>query len=65
MEWTPARAEIDKARFLLWWLTADPQEEIPAKFHHVAATKQTVAAHGSVTATLAEVYSHDPRPRRS
>jgi len=60
-----ARAEIDKARFLLWWLTADPQEEIPAKFHHVPAVKQDVAEHGSVTVTLAGVYSHDQRPRRS
>lgn len=60
-----ARAEIDKARFLLWWLTADPQEEIPARFHHAPAAKQTVTEHGSVVTTLAEIYSHGPRPRRS
>jgi hypothetical protein len=60
-----ARAEIDKARFLLWWLTADSQDEIPARFHHVLAARQIVAEHGSVTVTLAEVYSRDKRPRLS
>jgi hypothetical protein len=29
-----ARAEIDKARFLLWWLTASPDEQVPARFQH-------------------------------
>lgn len=60
-----ARAEIDKARFLLWWLTADPQEQIPARFNHGPVASQTGTEHGSIAVTLAEGYSHDPRPRRS
>ena len=60
-----ARAEIDRARFLLWWLTADPKEEIPARFHRVPAAEQTVAKHGSVIVTLAEMYSHEACRRRS
>jgi hypothetical protein len=60
-----ARAEIGKARFLLWLLTADPHEEIPARFHQLPAAKETVAEHGSDTVTLAGMYSHDARPRRS
>jgi hypothetical protein len=35
-----ARAEIDKARFLLWWLTADSHEAIPPRFHYVPAARQ-------------------------
>jgi hypothetical protein len=57
------RAEIDKARFLLWWLTADPQDDLPARFHHVPAAKQVVE-HGSDAVTLAEVYNQSTRPRR-
>ena len=26
------RPEIEKARFLLWWLTASPDEEVPTRF---------------------------------
>ncbi|SRR6266516_2404082 len=57
-----ARAEIDRARFLLWWLTASPDEEVPARFgpyqgiHGLATT-----GHGSVSATLTEVYGSDDR----
>jgi hypothetical protein len=56
-----AQAEIDKARFLLWWLTASPDEEVPARFRRYQSTPGSVAGHGSVTATLTEVYGSDDR----
>lgn len=56
-----AQAEIGKARFLLWWLTANPDDEIPARFGHTPATRELVAEHGSVTTSLAEVYTHEAR----
>jgi len=57
-----AQAEIDKARFLLWWLTASPDEEVPARFRRYQGAPGP-AGHGSVTATLTEAYgSDDSRP---
>jgi hypothetical protein len=60
-----ARAEIYKARFLLWWLTASPHEQIPARFqHYQQAPTPAAVEHGAVTATLTDVYgSKTPRPR--
>jgi hypothetical protein len=60
-----ARAEIDKARFLLWWLTTSPDEQMPARFqHYQQAPAPAAVEHGAVTATLTEVYNSDtPRPR--
>jgi hypothetical protein len=60
-----ARAEIDKARFLLWWLTAGPLEQVPARFQHdQQAPPPTAVEHGALTATLTEVHNSDtPRPR--
>ena len=57
-----ARPEIEKARFLVWWLTASPDEEVPARFQHYASPP-AAAEHGAITATLTEVYRHEP-PRR-
>jgi hypothetical protein len=58
-----ARPEIDKARFLLWWLTASPDEDVPTRFQHYASPS-AVAEHGATTATLTEVYGHElPWPR--
>jgi hypothetical protein len=57
-----AQAEIAKARFLLWWLTASPDEEVPARFRRYQSTPgPTAAGDGSVTATLTEVYGSDDR----
>jgi hypothetical protein len=60
-----ARAEVDKARFLLWWLTASPDEQVPARFqHYQQAPAPAAVEHGAVTATLTEVYhSKTPQPR--
>ena len=56
-----AQAEIDKARFLLWWLTASPDEEVPARFRRNRSTPGPGAGDGSVTATLTEVHGSDYR----
>ena len=57
-----ARAEIAKARFLLWWLTAAPDEEVPARFQpYQGIHGSPTTGPGSVTATLTEVYGSDDR----
>jgi hypothetical protein len=58
---TAARDEVDRARFLLWWLTARPDEEVPARFRRRNTAEPTAAEHGSVTVTLREGYGRWPR----
>ncbi len=59
-----AWAEIERARFILWWLTASPGDEVPARFQrYETGTAPAVVEHGSTTVTLTEVY--DSRDRRS
>lgn len=61
-----ARAEIEKARFLLWWLTASPDDEVPDRFQRYhSAPEPTAVEHGSVTVALTKVHgSHGRRPFR-
>ena len=54
------RAEIDKARFLLWWLTASPDEETPARFNRLPVARHIVAEPGP-TVTLVQVHCPNPR----
>jgi hypothetical protein len=52
-------AELNKARFICWWCTADPEDEIPARFRGWnPAPDPAVMAEGSATATMGEI--HDP-----
>ncbi len=57
-----AWAEIERARFLLWWLTASPDDEVPARFRRNESTPEpTVVEHGSVTVSLTEVHASQAR----
>jgi hypothetical protein len=47
-------AEVERARFLLWWLAARPDEEVPARFRRHQTSP--AARHRPADATLAEGY---------
>ena len=50
-------AELNKARFICWWCTANPEDEVPLRFHAWdAAPTPTVTEDGSVTVTIREVH---------
>jgi hypothetical protein len=55
--------ELQHARFLLWWLTADDGEEVPARFrpNHIAA-EPTATEHGSATVTMTDVRCDESFP---
>ena len=49
--------ELNKARFICWWCTADPEDEIPVRFHGLDATPDSaVVEEGSVTVTMREIH---------
>ena len=49
-------AELNKARFICWWCTADLEDEVPLQFHPWDASPiPTVTEDGSVTVTIREV----------
>jgi hypothetical protein len=51
------QAEIARARFLLWWLTAGPGEAVPARFWRSGSRSAPVAVEdGAVAAALAVGY---------
>lgn len=53
MPWT----ELNKARFICWWCTANPEDEIPARFRSLDATPNSaVMEEGSVTVTMREIH---------
>jgi hypothetical protein len=55
-------AEVQRARFLLWWLTARPDEEVPARFRR-ARHDPGAAADGSTSVSITGVYGgHGGRP---
>jgi len=56
--------EIQRARFLLWWLTARPDEEVPARFRRVRhAPGPAAVEEGSTSVSITEVYGgHGRRP---
>ena len=49
-------AELNKARFICWWCTASPEEEVPLRFHPWdAAPPPATIENGSVTVIMREV----------
>lgn len=36
--------EVTAARFVLWWLRAAPADEVPQRFRHTAAVRETYSA---------------------
>jgi hypothetical protein len=57
-------AEIQRARFLLWWLTAKPGEEVPARFRRrERASGPAAVEHGSTTVSISGVYGSGARGR--
>jgi hypothetical protein len=47
--------ELNKARFICWWCTANLEDEVPLRFHPWdAAPTPTVTEDGSVTVTFRE-----------
>ena len=50
--------EIQHARFLLWWLTAAEDEEVPARFRpNSIAPEPTATEHGPVTVAITDGLS--------
>jgi hypothetical protein len=48
-------AELSKARFICWWCTANPEDEVPLRFHHWDEPQYPAATeYGSVTITMRE-----------
>ena len=49
--------ELNQARFICWWCTASPEDEIPVRFRRCAATSDpTVMEEGSVTVTMRDIH---------
>jgi hypothetical protein len=49
-------AELNKARFICWWCTASPEEEVPLRFHRWdTAPPPATIENDSVTVTMREV----------
>ncbi len=49
-------AELNKARFICWWCTASPEDDVPLRYHPWDAAPAPVSAEdGSVTVTMREV----------
>jgi hypothetical protein len=49
-------AELNKARFICWWCTANPEDEIPIRFRGWDSTPDpAVMAEGSVTVAMSEI----------
>jgi hypothetical protein len=50
-------AELNKARFICWWCTANSEDEIPTRFRGWDATPDpAVMEEGSVTVTVREIH---------
>jgi hypothetical protein len=51
-------AELNKARYICWWCTANPDEEVPLRFHTWdTASTPTVTEEGPVTITMHEAQN--------
>jgi len=49
--------ELNKARFICWWCTAAPEDEVPLRFHPWdAAPAPTITGDRSITVTMREVH---------
>jgi hypothetical protein len=47
--------ELNKARFICWWCTGAPEDEVPLRFHPWdTAPAPTVTEDGSITVTMRE-----------
>jgi hypothetical protein len=48
-------AELNKARFICWWSTSGPEDEVPLRFRPwTTGNYPTITEHGSVTITTYE-----------
>jgi len=51
-------SELNKARFICWWCTANPQDEVPLRFSTWdTAPTLAVTEEGSVTITMREAHN--------
>jgi hypothetical protein len=51
------RADLNKARFICWWCTANPEDEIPTRFRGWdPTTDPAVIEEGSVTVTMSHTH---------
>ncbi len=57
-------AELNKARFICWWCTAAPEDEVPLRFHPWdTAPPPATIENGSVTVTMRAVREGDCQRR--
>jgi hypothetical protein len=50
-------AELNKARFICWWCTVNPEDEVPIRFRGWDPTSDpAVAEEGPITVTMGEIH---------